>query len=82
MSSVESLVVVYRIEVSFACYIQSTLSRRYIADIHPAARPGQGTYLNAGSAGFVIGETAVVEQDVSILQGVTLGGTEKDRGYR
>lgn len=65
-----------------AYYIQSTLSRKYSTDIHPAAILGPGMYLNAGSAGVVIGETAVVDQDVTILQGVTLGGTGKERGDR
>ena len=65
-----------------AYYIQSTVSRRYSSDIHPAARFGCGIYLNAGSAGVVIGETAVVDHDVTILQGVTLGGTGKERGDR
>jgi len=65
-----------------AYFFQSTLSRKYSADIHPAAKIGPGVYLNAGSAGVVIGETAVVEQDVTILQGVTLGGTGKERGDR
>lgn len=50
-------------------------------DIHPAARLGKGVMLDHGS-GIVIGETAVVEDDVSILQGVTLGGTGKDTGAR
>jgi serine O-acetyltransferase len=65
-----------------AYYIQSTVSRKYSSDIHPAARFGCGIYLNAGSAGVVIGETAVVDHDVTILQGVTLGGTGKERGDR
>jgi serine O-acetyltransferase len=50
-------------------------------DIHPAARLGHGIMLDHGS-GIVIGETAIVEDDVSILQGVTLGGTGKDLGDR
>lgn len=50
-------------------------------DIHPAARIGSGVMLDHG-AGIVIGETAVVEDDVSILQDVTLGGTGKERGDR
>lgn len=65
-----------------AYYIQSTVSRKYSVDIHPGAKLGLGIYLNAGSAGVVIGETAVVEDDVIILQGVTLGGTGKERGDR
>lgn len=50
-------------------------------DIHPAARLGKGIMLDHGS-GIVVGETAVIEDDVSILQGVTLGGTGKDMGDR
>jgi serine O-acetyltransferase len=50
-------------------------------DIHPAARLGHGIMLDHGS-GIVIGETAVIEDAVSILQGVTLGGTGKDIGDR
>eukprot|EP00980_Cylindrotheca_fusiformis_P022374 scaffold9262_cov107-Cylindrotheca_fusiformis.AAC.3 len=64
-----------------AYYLQSTVSRRYSADIHPACRMGSGIYLKGG-AGVVIGETAVVGNDVSILHGVTLGGTGKERGDR
>ena len=64
-----------------AYYMQSTVSRVYCADLHPAARFGAGVYLNAGG-GVVIGETAVVGDDVTILQGVTLGGTGKERGDR
>jgi len=64
-----------------AYYMQSTVSRVYCADLHPAARFGSGVYLNAGG-GVVIGETAVVGDDVTILQGVTLGGTGKERGDR
>jgi len=67
---------------ALAYYIQSTVSRVYSVDIHPAASISFGIYLNAGSAGVVIGETAKVEQDVTILQGVTLGGTGKERGDR
>lgn len=64
-----------------AYYMQSTVSRKFSADIHPAARIGEGTYLNVGG-GVVIGETAVVGRDTSILQGVTLGGTGKENGDR
>lgn len=64
-----------------AYYMQSTVSRKFSADIHPAAVIGPGTYLSTGG-GVVIGETAVVGQDTSILQGVTLGGTGKENGDR
>ena len=64
-----------------AYYLQSTVSRRYSADIHPAARLGRGMYLCC-SAGVVIGETVKIGDNVSILHGVTLGGTGKERGDR
>jgi len=64
-----------------AYYLQSTVSRRYSADIHPACCMGSGIYL-CSAAGVVIGETAVTGNDVSILHGVTLGGTGKERGDR
>jgi serine O-acetyltransferase len=53
----------------------------YGADIHPGAQLGQGLMLDHAS-GIVIGETATVGNDVSILQNVTLGGTGKDQGDR
>lgn len=64
-----------------AYYMQSIVSRKYSADIHPACKLGSGTYIRVG-AGVVIGETAVVGNDVSILEGVTLGGTGKESGDR
>ena len=64
-----------------AYYMQSTVSSRFSADIHPACTMGSGIYLNCGG-GVVIGETAVIGDDVSILQGVTLGGTGKEAGDR
>jgi serine O-acetyltransferase len=64
-----------------AYYLQSTVSRSFSADIHPAACIGSGIFLNCGG-GVVIGETAVIGEDVSILQGVTLGGTGKEVGNR
>lgn len=66
---------------SLAYYMQSIVSRKYSADIHPACHMGHGIYLRVG-AGVVIGETAVVRNDVSILEGVTLGGTGKSGGDR
>ena len=64
-----------------AYYMQSTVSSRYSADIHPAAEIEGGLYLNVGG-GVVIGETARVGKDCTILQGVTLGGTGKEVGNR
>lgn len=64
-----------------ARHIQSRISETFSIDIHPAAVMGRGIMLDHGS-GLVIGETAVVEDEVSILQNVTLGGTGKDTGDR
>ncbi len=64
-----------------ARYVQSRASERFGVDIHPAAKLGRGILLDHGT-GLVIGETAVVEDDVSLLQGVTLGGTGKECGDR
>ncbi|WP_432294741.1 serine O-acetyltransferase [Rhizobium panacihumi] len=64
-----------------ARHIQSRSCDFLSIDIHPAARMGSGIMLDHGN-GLVIGETAVVEDDVSILQDVTLGGTGKDTGDR
>lgn len=65
----------------FALFLQSRASDALSADIHPAARFGLGIFLDHAT-GFVVGETAVVEDDVSILQNVTLGGTGKEAGDR
>lgn len=64
-----------------ALYLQSRSSELFQTDINPAAHVGQGVFLDHAT-GLVIGETAVVEDDVSILQGVTLGGTGKATGDR
>jgi serine O-acetyltransferase len=65
----------------FALYLQSRSSEVFQTDIHPAARFGRGIFLDHAT-GLVVGETAVVENDVSILQNVTLGGTGKESGDR
>ena len=64
-----------------AKWLQSRASEVFQTDIHPAARIGQGVFLDHAT-GIVIGETAIVDDDVSILQGVTLGGTGKECGDR
>jgi serine O-acetyltransferase len=64
-----------------ALLIQDRSSQVFQTDIHPAARIGSGVFLDHAT-GLVIGETAVVEDDVSILQAVTLGGTGKRKGRR
>ncbi|HJW39625.1 MAG TPA: serine O-acetyltransferase [Rhizomicrobium sp.] len=66
---------------SMARFFQSRVSELFAVDIHPAARMGKGIMIDHGT-GVVIGETAVVEDDVSIMQGVTLGGTGKETGDR
>ncbi|MBU1304670.1 MAG: serine O-acetyltransferase [Alphaproteobacteria bacterium] len=60
----------------FALYLQSRASVVFQVDINPAVPMGKGIMLDHGT-GLVIGETAVVGDNVSILQGVTLGGTGK-----
>lgn len=64
-----------------AIYIQSLIAVVYSVDIHPAAKIGNGILLDHAT-GFVAGETTVIEDDVSILHEVTLGGTGKERGDR
>lgn len=64
-----------------ARYLQSVISNVFAVDIHPAARLGRGLMFDHAT-GLVIGETAVVGDDVSILQEVTLGGTGKEEGDR
>jgi serine O-acetyltransferase len=64
-----------------AYYLQSRSSSVFQTDIHPAAKIGRGTFLDHAT-GLVVGETAVVEDSVSILHGVTLGGTGKQDGDR
>jgi serine O-acetyltransferase len=61
----------------FALYLQSRMSAVFQCDIHPAARFGRGIFLDHAT-GLVVGETAVVEDDVSMLHDVTLGGTGKE----
>lgn len=65
----------------FALYLQSRASSVFAVDIHPQVPMGQGIFLDHAT-GVVIGATAVIEDDVSILQGVTLGGTGKETGDR
>jgi serine O-acetyltransferase len=66
---------------TLAHYLQSRASEIFQVDIHPAAKVGSGVFLDHGT-GIVIGETAVVGDDVSMLHGVTLGGTGAERGDR
>ena len=64
-----------------ALYIQMRMSEVFSIDIHPAARIGKGIMIDHAH-GIVIGETAVVGDDVSMLHHVTLGGTGKEDGDR
>jgi serine O-acetyltransferase len=50
-------------------------------EIHPAAEIGKGFFIDHGT-GVVIGETSIIGSDVTLFQGVTLGGTGKERGKR
>ncbi len=65
----------------FAFYLQSRSSAVFQTDIHPAALIGKGVFLDHAT-GLVVGSTAVVEDNVSMLQDVTLGGTGKEIGDR
>jgi serine O-acetyltransferase len=65
----------------FAYYLQSRSSAVFQCDINPNARIGRGIFLDHAT-GFVVGETAVIEDDVSILHDVTLGGTGKEHEDR
>ena len=66
---------------SLALYMQSMISSRFAVDIHPAAKIGMGVFIDHGT-GIVIGETATLGDNVSLLHNVTLGGTGKDNGDR
>lgn len=64
-----------------AFYLQSRASSVFQTDIHPAVPMGRGIFLDHAT-GLVVGGTAVIEDDVSMLQDVTLGGTGKESGDR
>lgn len=66
---------------SLALYLQSRVSEAFAVDIHPGARIGKGILFDHATS-VVIGETAVVEDDFSMLHEVTLGGTGKHGGDR
>lgn len=65
----------------FSRYLQSRSSAVFQTDINPAARIGRGIFLDHAT-GLVVGETAVIDDDVSILHDVTLGGTGKENEDR
>jgi serine O-acetyltransferase len=64
-----------------ALLLQNRISIVFGVDIHPAARIGRGVMFDHAT-GIVVGETAVIGNNVSIMQGVTLGGTGKEGGDR
>lgn len=65
----------------FALYLQSRSSQVFQTDINPQAKIGRGLFLDHAT-GFVVGATAVIGNDCSILHGVTLGGTGKEGSDR
>ena len=65
----------------FAYYMQGKMSEKFGVDIHPAAKIGKGILIDHATS-VVIGETAVVDDNVSMLHEVTLGGTGKAKGDR
>jgi len=67
--------------IALALYLQNRSSVIFGVDVHPAATIGKGIMFDHAT-GVVVGETAVIEDNVSILQGVTLGGTGKESGDR
>ena len=64
-----------------SAFLQSRIAEVYAVDIHPAARIGSGILMDHAT-GIVVGETSVIEDNVSILHEVTLGGTGKHSGDR
>jgi serine O-acetyltransferase len=66
-------------DTNLALAIKSASGRVFATDIHPAAQIGAGLWLDHG-LGFVMGETAVIGEDVSIWHNVTLGSTLNDSG--
>jgi serine O-acetyltransferase len=66
---------------SLAYFLQNRISEVFAVDIHPAAVIGKGILIDHATS-LVIGETAVVDDNVSLLHEVTLGGTGKETGDR
>ncbi len=64
-----------------ARWISQRASKKTGVEIHPAVKVGKRFFIDHGT-GVVIGETAVIGDDVTLYQGVTLGGTGKDTGKR
>lgn len=66
---------------TLAAHLQNRISEAFGVDVHPAAQIGSGILIDHGTS-VVIGETAVVDDNVSLLHEVTLGGTGKETGDR
>lgn len=64
-----------------ARYISQRAVRKTGIEIHPGAQIGKGLFIDHGN-GVIIGETAVIGDNVTLYQGVTLGGTGKEHGKR
>ncbi len=71
----------YEDRYTLAHYLQSRVSKAFSIDIHPKTVIGSGIFIAHGS-GVVIGATAVVENNITLMQQVTLGGTGKDSADR
>ena len=65
----------------WARYISQRGARKTGIDIHPGAKTGKGFFIDHGN-GVIIGETTVIGNNVTLYQGVTLGGTGKEQGKR
>jgi serine O-acetyltransferase len=74
--------VLYRMRIPILPRLVSQLSRLLTQiEIHPGARIGRRFFIDHG-AGVVVGETAEIGENVTLYQGVTLGGTGKEKGKR
>lgn len=70
-----------KVQYQTALYLNYLSCIHFGVDIHPHAQIAAGLFIDHGDS-LVIGETSVIDEDVSILQDVTLGGTGKDKGDR
>jgi len=72
----------YKIKFYFLARLLSEIGRHFTGiEIHPGAQIGKGLFIDHGM-GVVIGETAIIGDNVTLYQGVTLGGTGKEKGKR
>ena len=73
---------IFKIKIPFLPRFLSQLARHITGmEIHPGAKIGKGLFIDHGM-GVVIGETSILGDSVTLFQGVTLGGTGKERGKR